>query len=127
MDVNADVATRRTAAVAVAAAGGLHLVLVPEYLAELPWLGVSFLVAGAATGCAAYRLWRSDDTRAWILAVLVSGGMILGFVSSRTLGLFGYGSADWAEGIPSLLVEVVVLALFARRAAVMGGRRRVTR
>lgn len=106
---------RRAAAAAVAAAGVLHLILVPEYLAELPWLGVSFLVAGAATLWAAFLVWRSDHARGWLVGALLSAGMILGFLLSRTVGLFGYLSPDVAEGIPSLLVEAVFLALFAYR------------
>lgn len=108
---------RRTAAVAVALAGILHLVLVPEYLAELPWLGVSFLVAAAGTGWAASRLWRRDDPAAWVVGTLLSAGMILGFLISRTVGLFGYLSPDLAEGVPALVVEGAFLGLIAYRTA----------
>lgn len=105
----------RAAAVAVALAGVLHLVLVPEYLAELPWLGVSFLVAAAGTGWAAYRLWRRDDPAAWAVGAALSAGMIVGFLLSRTVGLFGYLSPDVAEGVPALLVELAFLGLLGYR------------
>lgn len=106
--------SRRSGAAMIAAAGLLHLVLVPEYLAEAPFLGVLFLIAAPLTGWVAWRLWRADDVPAWLLGSAVSAGMIAGFVASRTVGLFGYSSADWAEGIPSLLVEAAFLALAAR-------------
>lgn len=102
---------RRVAAVALAAAGILHLVLVPEYLAEKPWLGISFLVAVPLTVGAAGLLWWRPNVSAWLVGAAISAGMIAGFVLSRTVGLFGYASTDWAEGIPSLLVEAVFLIL----------------
>lgn len=106
---------RRAAAAAVALAGILHLVLVPEYLAELPWLGVSFLVAAAGTGWAAYRLWGRDNSAAWAVGGVLSAGMVVGFLVSRTVGLFGYLSPDVAEGIPALVVELAFLGLFVYR------------
>lgn len=110
-------AIRRTAAVALALTGLLHLVLVPEYLAESPWLGVSFLAAAAGTGWASYRLWRHDDSTAWLVGAALSAGMVLGFLISRTVGLFGYLSPDIAEGVPALVVEVAFLGLLAYRTA----------
>lgn len=119
--------SRRVAAAMVAAAGLLHLGLVPEYLAEAPFLGVSFLIAAPLTGWVAWRLWRVEDLPAWLLGSVVSAGMIAGFVLSRTVGLFGYSSADWAEGIPSLLVEAAFLSLAARSLpALLSPRPRVT-
>lgn len=43
--------------------------------------------------------------------------MVLGFLISRTVGLFSYLSPDVAEGIPALVVEVAFLGLFAYRTA----------
>lgn len=106
--------SRRVAAVMIAAAGVLHLILVPEYLAEEPFLGILFLLAAPVTGWAAWRLWRGENLPAWLLGAAVAAGMIGGFLASRTIGLFGYTSTDWAEGIPSLLVEAVFLVLAVR-------------
>lgn len=102
---------RRAAAVALAAAGVLHLVLVPEYFAEKPWLGISFIIAVPLTVGAAGWLWWRPNVSAWLIGAVVSAGMITGFVLSRTVGLFGYASADWVEGIPSLLVEAAFLVV----------------
>lgn len=46
----------------------------------------------------------------------------MGFLLSRTVGLLGYTSADWAEGIPSVAVELLFLVL----AGVALGSRRQT-
>lgn len=118
------VTARRVAAAAIAAAGLLHLVLVPEYLAEAPLIGVLFLVSAPLTGWTAWRLWRREDLPAWLLGVAVAAGMIGGFGLSRTVGLFGYSSGEWAEGIPALLVEGVFLAIAARRVPTLLSRRR---
>ena len=104
---------RRVAAVMLAAAGILHLILIPEYLAEKPWLGISFVAAVPLTLGAAGWLWWRPKVTAWIIGAAVSAGMVAGFVLSRTVGLFGYTSSDWAEGIPSLLVETVFLVIAA--------------
>lgn len=65
---------------------------------------------------------------AGLLGAALAGGMIVGFVASRTVGLFGYSSDEWAEGIPSLVVQTTFLALAARyvlqRRATTGGRQR---
>ena len=97
----------------IAAAGVLHLILVPEYLAEAPIIGILFLVSGPLTLGVAWRLWRHEDLAAWVVGTVVAGGMILGFVLSRTVGLLGYLSDNWAEGVPSLVVEVAFLVAAA--------------
>lgn len=115
---------RRVAAVMLAVAGILHLVLVPEYLAEKPWLGILFVVAAVLTVGAAGWLWWRPSVSAWLVGAAVSAGMIVGFILSRTVGLLGYVSSDWAEGIPSLLVEAVFLIIAAvQLPALIRGRR----
>lgn len=108
---------RRTASVAIAIAGLLHLILVPEYLKEAWPLGISFLLSAFITGWVAVVLWRQDRRVAWVVGALTSAGIILGFVLSRTVGLLGYRSSEWAEGIPSVLAEIAFLGLRVRRAA----------
>lgn len=103
--------TRRGAAALIAVAGLLHLILVPEYLAELAWLGVLFALSVPIAGWSAYRLWRHGDQQGWLIGAALAGGMIVGFVVSRTVGLFGYLSSNWIEGVPSLVVEALFLVL----------------
>lgn len=101
----------RAAALLLAAAGALHLVLVPEYLAEAPVIGILFLLAVPLTVGPALLIWRSSPRAAWLVGAAVSAGMVAGFVLSRTVGLLGYRSDDWVEGVPSLAVEVLFVAL----------------
>lgn len=105
--------TPRVAALLLAAAGIIHLVLAPEYLAEAPIIGALFLLSVPSTLLPAVMIWRSDDRRAWIAGALVDVGMILGFVLSRTVGLLGYQSDEWAEGIPALAVEAAFVMVMA--------------
>ncbi|MEY9964579.1 hypothetical protein ABIA33_002621 [Streptacidiphilus sp. MAP12-16] len=69
-------------------------------------LSAVLLVAGPGT-----RLYRA----AWLLAMGVSAGPLLGFALSRGPGLPGYGDdkGNWTEplGLLSLLVESVLLVL----------------
>jgi len=87
----------------------LHLILVPEYIAEARLLGVSFLISAVVTGWVAIRLWRIDSARAWLIGMVTSAGMILGF--GRTVCLLGHRSTDWIEGIPSVVTELASLVL----------------
>ena len=89
----------------------LHLILVPEYIAEARLLGVSFLISAVVTGWVAIRLWRVDSARAWLIGMVTSAGMILGFLLGRTVYLLGYRSTDWIEGIPSVVTELASLVL----------------
>ena len=108
--------TRRTGAAAIGAIGGLHLLLAPEYLGEKAYVGALFIAGGLACLAFAARLWNHDDHLAWIAGALTAGGMALGFILSRTVGLPGFHPADWElSGLLSLLLEggFVVLALQA--------------
>lgn len=108
-----DVVRRRSAGVLIAASGLVHLVLVPEYLAEAPLIGVLFALAVPLTGAVTWRLWRTEDAAGWLAGTALAVGMTAGFVLSRTVGLFGYTSNDWVEGIPSLALQIGFVALAA--------------
>jgi len=109
---------RRTGAAALAGTGVLHLALAPEYLSEQPYIGVLFLLGAAASLFLAWRLWRANDSTAWVLGALVASGMAAGFVLSRTVGLPGFHEGEWeSSGLLSLLLEggFVALAYVALR------------
>jgi hypothetical protein len=120
----------RIAAVLLAATGALHLVLVPEYLGEKPYVGVLFAVGGLAALGLAARLWSTaSDRLAWAGGALVAAGMGIGFLLSRTVGLPGFHPHDWElSGLLSLVLEagVVVAALAAIRAGLDRGPRGAT-
>lgn len=111
--ISSETIRRRAASALIAATGLLHLVLVPEYLVEAPVIGVLFALAVPLSGAVAWTLWRTDDVKGWAAGIALAFGMTAGFVLSRTVGLVGYTSNDWAEGIPSLAVQIAFLVLAA--------------
>lgn len=96
----------RAAALLIAAAGAVHLALVPEYLGEKPYVGALFAAGGLACAWVALRLWSRHDAVAFTLGAAVAGGMAVGFVLSRTVGLPDFHPHDWElPGVLSLLLE----------------------
>ena len=111
-------ATRRLAAALLAATGVIHLVLVPEYLEEQTYLGVLFILGGLAALAVAASLARVHDSRLWATGGLLSAGMGIGFVLSRTVGLPGFHESEWElSGILTLALEGSFLILAARAVA----------
>ena len=110
--------TRRAGAATIAAVAAIHLILAPEYFGEKAYVGVLFLLGALAGGLAALRLWQRNDRQAWVLGSLISVGMGVGFILSRTVGLPGFHESEWElSGIVSLLFEAgfVALAVMAVR------------
>ncbi|GGO84210.1 hypothetical protein [Wenjunlia tyrosinilytica] len=94
----------------------LHLMLVPAHLEEMPYIGVLFLIGGAALILVALGLFRRNAAPAWVAGALLSAGMIVGFTLSRTVGLpGGYQEVGWEPpyGTVSVIAEVVLLFAFA--------------
>src|SRR4051812_38012735 len=102
---------RRTAAVALAIVGAIHLALADEYLLQTRYLGVLFIAGGVASIYAAVRLWLARDVVAWVLGALVAAGMVVGFVLSRSVGFPSFQEAEWEpSGIISLILEAAYLS-----------------
>ncbi|MGW7260946.1 hypothetical protein [Streptomyces sp. NPDC054834] len=96
----------------------LHTALVPDHLEEMFYIGVLFAVGSAVMLAVAVALVvMQRPLVAWLTGTLVSLGMIVGFVLSRTVGLpAGYYEPGWESpyGPLSLLVEgLFVLAFLA--------------
>ena len=109
---------RHIAAGALAVVGLIHIVLAPEYASEEAYLGVLFVLGGLALGVLAVRLWRADDTPAWLLGSLTMAAMGVGFVLSRTVGLPGFHEGEWElSGLVCLVLEAGFLGLAARAIA----------
>lgn len=115
---------RRAAAAALAAIGGIHLVLAPEYFGEKAYIGVLFVAGGLAAVAAALALWRTDHAPSWGVGSLIAAGMGLGFVLSRTVGLPGFHESEWElSGVVSLVLEagfIAAAAMWARGALPVG-------
>ncbi|GGN51026.1 hypothetical protein GCM10011579_006440 [Streptomyces albiflavescens] len=96
----------------------LHLLLVPDHLEEKFYIGFLFAVGSAAMVVVAVAIVVvKRPLTAWLTGSIVSLGMIVGFLLSRTVGLpDGYYEAGWEPpyGPLSLLVEgLFVLAFLA--------------
>ena len=108
--------SRKAAIVAALALAAIHLVLAPEELEEMPYLGVLFVVGSALLVFAAVALIRGSMQRAaWMTGVLVSAGMFVGYLASRMTGLPGAEREEWGSplGMASLLLEVAFVAAAA--------------
>ncbi|GGU95957.1 hypothetical protein GCM10010211_73860 [Streptomyces albospinus] len=92
-----------------------HLLIVPEHLKEVPYMGMLFVVGSIALLLAAAGLARRNPVPAWLLGTLVSGGMVLGFALSRTVGLPDYKEDGWDPpyGMLSIVTEVGFIVAFA--------------
>jgi len=93
--------------------GLIHLVLVPEYLEEKPYVGWLFLIGGltlVATTVLGYRsAGSSRASLAWAAAAAVATGMFVGGIASRTTGLPGFHPHDWEI---SLVISLVLEAAY---------------
>lgn len=102
------------AVVAVIVVGLIHLVDAPDNYTEAAYKGILFVLNGLGALAAAYGMLRNQSW-GWWLGLLVSGGALVMYVVSRTIGLPGLGVDDaWFEpmGVLSLVVEASVVALF---------------
>ncbi|MGW1025916.1 hypothetical protein ACWD4J_19880 [Streptomyces sp. NPDC002577] len=92
-----------------------HLLIAPEHLEEMPYIGILFVVGSVALLAVAAGLGLRNPLPAWLVGAAVSGGMILGFTLSRTVGLPDYHEEDWDTpyGQLSMIAEVLFLAAFA--------------
>lgn len=110
-----DTPLRGAAALCALLSAVAHLLLVPEHLQEMPYIGILFLVGSVALLLAAAGLARRNPVPAWLLGTLVSGGMVLGFALSRTVGLPGYQEQGWdlPYGVLCMVAEVGFIVAFA--------------
>jgi uncharacterized membrane protein HdeD (DUF308 family) len=99
---------------AIVATGLIHLIEVPDNLAEVPYKGVLFILNGIGSLVAAFLIARGD-TRGWQLGFAVAFSAAVGYVLSRTIGLplLPAEPDAWFEplGIASLLVELAFLGI----------------
>ncbi len=95
--------------------GLIHLVDAPDSMTESTMKGLSFYANFAGAGIAAVGVW-GDKTWGWALGTLVAAGAFVGYVISRTVGIFGIPPDVWLEplGTASLIVEIVFVALSLR-------------
>lgn len=95
--------------------GLIHLVDAPGSMAENTLKGLSFYANFAAAVLAAVGIWRGR-TWGWTLGALAAAGAFVGYVISRTGGIFGIPPDVWLEpiGVASLIAEGLFVAVFLR-------------
>lgn len=116
----------RIAIALIVVIGAIHLIEFPEYLEEQPYIGVLFIAGAVGCALVAWLLSRDAlDRRAWTLGTLISLGMAVGFVLSRTVGLPGFHEEEWdLSGIISVIAELGFAGI-AAGALAGAGRRQV--
>ncbi|PKW12340.1 hypothetical protein SAMN05428944_0405 [Streptomyces sp. 1222.5] len=94
----------------------LHALLVPDHLEENFYVGVLFALGSVVMlAVAAALVTLKRPMIAWLTGALVSFGMIIGFLLSRTVGLpDGYYESGWEPpyGPLSLIVEGLFILAF---------------
>ena len=99
----------------IVAVGLVHLRGAPPHYRFAPYLGVGFAANFIGALVAAVGLYR-DALWGWLLGALVSGGALVMYVVSRSIGLPGYEHAvgRWLGplGVMSVVVEVLFIAVF---------------
>jgi hypothetical protein len=108
---------RGLAIVALVGVALIHLLDAHDTFVSTPYKGWLYVALIAGCLLTAFRLGRSNDSRAWVAATLLPLGAFVGFVYSRTVGLPG-GADDignWWEplGLASLFVEGLLVAFAA--------------
>ncbi len=94
--------------------GLIHLVDAPDSMSESVAKGISFYLNAAAAVLAAIGIYKAKISWGWGLGAVVSVGAFIGYVVSRTVGIFGIPPDVWMEpiGILSLIVEALFLVFF---------------
>jgi hypothetical protein len=102
--------------VLVLATGLIHLIEGPENYEEVAYKGVLFFLNALGAIIAALGIYRGEKLWGWSLGLLVTGGALLLYIVSRTVGLPGLEVDDeWFEpmGLASLVVEGLFVLLYA--------------
>ena len=104
--------------VAIAALSGIaliHVLELPDALAETAYLGVMFIGAIVASLAASAILTRTSDQTIWVAAGVLPVLILLGYVLSRTSGLPNATNdvGEWSEplGLASLVVESLLVCV----------------
>ena len=95
--------------------GGAHVLISGEHFLTAPYLGVLFLANFFGSVAVAFALYWSPNRWPWLLGDLISGGTLVGFVVSRTVGLPGAPEfvGQWFNiaGLLTLMVAGAFLSL----------------
>ncbi len=95
--------------------GLIHFVDASGSMVESAAKGIFFYLNAAAAVVAATGIYKARMSWGWGLGALVAAGAFVGYVVSRTVGLFGLPPDVWMEpiGVLSLIAEGLFVVLFA--------------
>ena len=105
------------AILAILGTGLVHFLDAQDAFGEATYKGILFVGNGIAAMVAAIGILRGQRAVGWGLGLFVSGGSILAYVASRTIGMPGLPAEPdaWFEpmGVASMLCEILFVVLFA--------------
>ena len=106
---------RTIAVVGLAGVALIHLLDLPGKFSETPYLAWMYIALIIGCLAVAAALIRASDARAWMAALLLPLGALVGYTLTRTVGLpQAMGDiGNWTEplGLASLFVETSLAAL----------------
>lgn len=110
---------RWAASVLLLVTAATHIPLVPEHLAEAPYVGVLFIALSAVSIVLAFLVVVADTPAVWAATGVVTLLAVVAFFVSRTVGMpqIGDDIGNWTEplGFPAVAAEA--LAALAAGAA----------
>ena len=107
---------RIASAICLAGSGFVHAQLYVHGYRAIPVIGPTFLLQGAGALAVGLLLLVAGPVVLRLGAVGLAAGALVGFVLSRTVGVFGFverGFDPQPQALLSVLAEVAVLALLA--------------
>lgn len=95
--------------------GVIHLSDASDSMTESVSKGISFYFNALAAVVAAVGIYKAKMSWGWGLGTLVAAAAFVGYIVSRTVGIFGIPPDVWLEpiGILSLTAEGLFVMLFA--------------
>ncbi|WP_310961499.1 hypothetical protein [Nocardioides terrisoli] len=112
---------RTVAALGAFGESAAHIPVIQEHLTEAPYIGVGFVLLTVAGLYLGNLLLREDSTWVWLATGVVAAAALVGYVTSRTIGLpqIHDDIGNWGEplGVVAVVSEALMLvAVLARMA-----------
>ena len=110
-----DPVLRAVAVLALSGIAMIHFLDIFSKFRETPYLGVAYLGLIAASLATAAALVRAEARPPWLIAALLAGATMVGYIASRSVGLPAATDdiGNWTDplGLASLFVEGLVVVI----------------